>query len=192
MYRVQYPPDHLLALADQLSDLSTLERFYLFSDTWAAVLAGKSELADFLSLAEAIRDQRDPDVWGQVTGPLALMSRAVPDDLLDDLAAYARALVGPVFEQLGWEEQPDDNERIRSAARSQLLSSLGTVGADPAIRSRCAELHRAFLEDGVGARPGARSGDSDDGCRLFGPRKSTTRSSSASGMPGPPKRRSAT
>jgi puromycin-sensitive aminopeptidase len=148
VFRVQYPAEHLHELATQLAELSTLERFYLFSDTWAAVLAGKSELADFLSLAEALKDELDPDVWGQVTGPLAFMGRAVPEDLVDDLAAYTRALVGPVFDRLGWENRPDDNDRIR-LLRAQLLAVLGTVGADPAVRSRCAELHRAFFEEGT-------------------------------------------
>src|SRR6202040_3708501 len=50
--------------------------------------------------------------------------------------------------QLGWEHQPDDNQRIRSL-RALLLASLGTVGADTAVRAKCAELHRAFLEKGT-------------------------------------------
>ena len=85
VYRVQYPPEHLVRLASRSDELSTLERFYLLSDTWAAVLADRSALADFLALAEALAaepaTERDPDVWGQVTGPISLMAKAVPDDL---------------------------------------------------------------------------------------------------------------
>jgi puromycin-sensitive aminopeptidase len=152
VYRVQYSPEHLLQLSEQLGELSTLERFYLFSDAWAAVLADKTDLAHFLSLAESLKTERDPDVWGQVTGPLAFMSRAVRDEQVEDLAAYARALVGPVFEDLGWESRPDDSERVRSL-RAQLLACLGTVGADPAVKSKCTELHKAFFEQGTELDP---------------------------------------
>ncbi len=156
VYRVQYPVEHLLRLASRSDELSTLERFYLLSDTWAAVLADRSALADFLSLAETIvagpAGERDPDVWGQVTGPISLMYRTVPDDALPDLGSYTRALVGPVFEQLGWEHDPSDTERTRSL-RSQLIATLGTVGADPTVRATCSELHQEFIAEGVPLDP---------------------------------------
>ena len=153
VYRVQYAPDHLLALADQLSDLSTLERFYLFSDTWAAVLAGKSELADFLSLAEAIREPTRPRRLG--SGDRAARTHEPrrarrparrPRSVCKSAhwSCFRAARMGGTARR----QRADP-----SAPRAQLLSSLGTVGADPAIRSRCAELHRAFLEDGVELDP---------------------------------------
>jgi aminopeptidase N len=148
-FRVQYPRRHLFALADRISDLTTLERFNLVSDQWAAVLSGNGDLEDFLALAAAIRAERDPDVWGQVTSPLSFMDRAVPESILGSLSAYARALVGPVVESLGWESSPADSERVR-ALRSQLIATLGTVGADPGVRERCAQAHREFSE---GRRP---------------------------------------
>ncbi len=156
VYRVQYPAAHLLALASRSADLITLERFYLLSDTWAAVLADRSGLEVFLTLAETLAvgppSERDPDVWGQMTGPLSFMYRAVPDNALAELQAYARALVGPVFEQLGWAHDASDTERVRSL-RSQLLAALGTVGADPTVRARCLQLHRDFVVDGVPLDP---------------------------------------
>ena len=76
----------------------------LLYTSWAAVLADRTPLREFLALAETLvvepADERDPDVWGQITGALSLMYRAVPDSAIPDLRAYTRALVGPVFEQL--------------------------------------------------------------------------------------------
>jgi aminopeptidase N len=152
VFRVQYPSEHLITLASRSGDLGALERFYLLSDTWAAVLADRGEMRDFLLLAETLASEpspeRDPDVWGQITGPISLMYRAVPDDLLPDLRAYTRALVGPVFEQLGWKHDPSDTERVR-ALRSHLLATLGTTGADPSVRANCLQLHRDFIEGGI-------------------------------------------
>ena len=156
VYRVQYPSEHLITLASRSGDLGTLERFYLLSDAWAAVLADRGEMAEYLLLAETLAaepaPERDPDVWGQITGPISLMYRAVPDDLLPDLRTYTRALVGPVFDNLGWEHRPSDTERVRSL-RSQMLAVLGTTGADPSVRATCLQLHRNFIEDGVPLDP---------------------------------------
>jgi puromycin-sensitive aminopeptidase len=151
-YRVQYPTSHLFALASRLGELSTLERFNLVSDQWAAVVSGDGDLSDFLLLAEALSEERDPDVWGQVTGALAFMERAVTDEVNEKLAAYARALIGPVFAELGWQSRPGESERFRSL-RARLLACLGTIGADAAVRARCSELHAAFLEKGVDLDP---------------------------------------
>ncbi len=142
---MQYPRQHLFALAARLGDLTTLERFNLVADQWAAVVAGHGELADFLSLAAALESERDPDVWGQVTHTLGFMDRALPEGVLPQLAEYTRALVGPVFSSLGWQAAPEDSERLR-ALRSQLVSTLGVVGADPAVRAECRRMHTEYLQ----------------------------------------------
>jgi puromycin-sensitive aminopeptidase len=156
VYRVQYSADHLLELASKSADLSTLERFYLLSDTWAAVLADRTALGAFLPLAETLvaepAGERDPDVWGQITSALSLMYRAVPDGAVAQLRAYTRALLGPVFEQLGWEHRPSDSERVKSL-RSQLLAALGTVGGDPSVQTKCLQLHDDFVTHGVALDP---------------------------------------
>ena len=152
VYRVQYPPAHLSDLAGQLQELSTLERFYMLSDTWASVIADRVELGDFLSLLSAMKSELDPDVWGQATAPLALMDKAVPDSVRPSVAAYTRALAGPVFERLGWNHAAGDSERVRQL-RTILLGALGTTGADPGIRRRCMELFAALVSDGTPLDP---------------------------------------
>jgi puromycin-sensitive aminopeptidase len=135
----------LSELSSHLGDLSRIERFYLLSDGWAGVLSGRSELADFLAIAGGLPGETDPDVWGQATGALALMDKAIPDDLRPALASYARALVGPAFNYVGWERRNEDTERLRSL-RAILLASLGTVGADDEVRTECARKHDAYLD----------------------------------------------
>jgi puromycin-sensitive aminopeptidase len=144
-FRVAYPQKHLFALAEHFGELERLERFNLVSDQWAAVVAGKGDLADFLSLAATLREERDPDVWGQVTGALSFLDRALPEGIRGELEKFTVALIGPVADALGWTAVPEDSERAR-ALRSQLIGTLGTVGADEAVRAECAERHIAFLE----------------------------------------------
>ncbi len=151
-YRVRYAPDHLRRLASRLAELEPLERCNLLSDTWAGVLAGLSSLDDLLVLAEALGDEADPDVWGQATGALRFCERVVPDQARPALAAYTRALVGPLVERLGWERRTDDDERAVTL-RSLAITVAGTVGEDEAVRERCAALHAAALAGGAPLDP---------------------------------------
>ncbi len=143
-YRVRYTPGHLRQLAGRMAELEPLERCNLLSDTWAGVLAGIADLDDMLVLAEAIGDETDPDVWSQVTGALRFLDHVVTDDARHELATYTRTLVGPLVDRLGWQRRAGDDERAVTL-RSLAITIAGTVGADPAVRERCAALHTAAL-----------------------------------------------
>jgi puromycin-sensitive aminopeptidase len=145
-YRVAYGDREVAALAARLDELEPLERFNLLGDTWAAVVAGRSPLDAYLSLAEALDDD-DPDVWAQVTGPIALLDRVVDDESRRALAAYARAVLGPVLARLGWEPVSGESERTPTL-RSQLIAALGTVGEDDTVLARARSLFAASLRTG--------------------------------------------
>ncbi|MGH9028071.1 MAG: M1 family metallopeptidase, partial [Acidimicrobiales bacterium] len=133
-YRVRYPAEQLIELAGSFGAMDALERANLLGDTWAAVVAGQSELGDLLLLADSLTEELDPDVWLQVISALSLTDHAVDDRTRPLVAAYVRALVGPAFEQLGWEAADGEAEQIPEL-RAQLLAALGTVGRDPGLRS---------------------------------------------------------
>ncbi len=151
-YRVRYRPGHLRRLASSLSQLDALERFNLLGDTWAAVVAGRSDLDDLLVLAEALGDERDPDVWGQATGALAFLDHALDEDDIPLLAAYTRALIGPVFAALGWAPTAGEGDRV-ATLRAQLLTTLANVGRDEAVRSEAARRHDESLRGGAPLLP---------------------------------------
>ncbi|HYA67867.1 MAG TPA: M1 family aminopeptidase, partial [Acidimicrobiales bacterium] len=149
-YRVAYSDAALRQLAANLDALSALECFNLCGDTWASVMAGRAGLEAFLSLAEALEGD-DPDVWAQVTGPLALLDLVLGDDTRHDLASYARLLLGRVLNRLGWEPRPDEADRTPKL-RAQVINALGTIGDAPDVRQRCHELFAASHE-GTSALP---------------------------------------
>ncbi|MGH9017747.1 MAG: M1 family metallopeptidase [Acidimicrobiales bacterium] len=144
-YRVHYAGDSLARLAARLPDLDALERFTVLGDTWAAVMAGRAKLDDFLLLAEALGDETDPDVWGHVSGALRFLDHTVDDATRPLVAAYTCALMAEPFGRLGWSPVPGEQERT-ATLRAQLLGMLGTVGADEAVRTSCAELHRDAVD----------------------------------------------
>ena len=144
--------DDLRHLASSLQHLDALERFNLLGDTWAAVVAGRSELDDLLVLTEALTAERDPDVWGQATGALGFLDHALDEDHVSLLADYTRALVGPVFAELGWAPAAGEGERV-ATLRAQLLATLGTVGRDTAVRAEAARRHDQALTGGAALLP---------------------------------------
>jgi len=151
-YRVHYDERSLPALVRAFARLDTLEQVNLISDAWAALVAGRSALGEFLVLAEAVPGAGDPDVWAPVIGALGFLDHVVEDATRPTLAAYTRALVGPAFSALGWERRPDDGERV-ATLRGTLLATLGTVGADDEVRRTCLARHAAFLSGGATLDP---------------------------------------
>ena len=146
-FRVRYATDHFRRVVARIEDLEALERFMLVADTWASVLAGRTELADFLGVAEALGPESDPDVWSQVSGALRFLDHTVSDADRPLVAAYTRFLLGPAFARLGWERGPGDTERTPTL-RAQLLGMLGTVGQDDEVRAEAAARHAAALDGG--------------------------------------------
>jgi len=155
-YRVRYQPEHLARLAGRMGDLEPLERRNLLGDTWASVVAGRTSLADFLALAESLVEEEDPDVWAPVAGALSFLDRVVDDSARLELAAYDRALLGPLFERLGWDARGGEHERT-ATLRSQVLASLGIVGKDPDICAESARRHAAHVSGGTAMDPNLAS-----------------------------------
>ncbi|HUC36697.1 MAG TPA: M1 family aminopeptidase [Acidimicrobiales bacterium] len=143
-YRVSYPAAHLRRLAAVMGSLEPLERRNLLGDTWASVVALRSAPGEFLLLAEALGPEDHPDVWAPVTSALSFLDHAVDDAVRPQLAAYTRALLGPLLARLGWEAEEHEEER-RATLRSAVLGTLGTVGEDTEVRARCSILEADYL-----------------------------------------------
>jgi puromycin-sensitive aminopeptidase len=140
VYRVAYTAGELEWLAGKLSELDSLERFTVVADAHAMMLAGRGEVASFLRLARSLGDEVDPSIWTVVVGALGLMDRVVDEADRPALQATVRDVLGGKAAELGWERRPGEAERTRSL-RGLLLDTLGTIGADPAVR---AEAVRRF------------------------------------------------
>jgi puromycin-sensitive aminopeptidase len=146
-YRVRYEAALLRNLTAVLgSELAPLNRLSLVGDSWAAVLAGASPLADFTELAQRFEDENDPDVWAGLLGPLSLLDRIISDVDRPVLQAFVRRVAGPAFARLGWDVSEGEEERT-GTLRSRLLLALGTLGADHQIQAEAAARHAAYLKD---------------------------------------------
>ncbi len=144
-------PAHRTALAEQLPELTPLERANLVADTWATTLAGLSTLEEFLVLASRLGDEPEPAAWSPVGSALLLTRRIARTDQEDALHEAVAALVGPTQRRLGWDAVPGENDRTPTL-RALAINLLGTIGADAEVR---AEAARRFDDSPIGGGSGA-------------------------------------
>ncbi len=150
IFRVGYETAHRTALAEQLPELSPLERANLVADTWATTLAGLSTLEEFLVLASRLGEESEPAAWSPVGAALGLTKRIALAEQEDALHQAVRALVGPTHRRLGFEATPGESDRTPTL-RALAINLLGTVGADPEVR---AEAARRFDASPLGGGSG--------------------------------------
>ncbi len=141
-YRVTYRSETMETLSRSLGKLSTLERFNLVSDTWAAALSGHGTVVDFIRLVHSLGEfgERDPSIWRIVLGAFGLFDRIIPEADRHTLAEAVRRMARPVLADLGWDPASGEGERI-PALRAEIISVLGTIGEDRDVR---AEARRRF------------------------------------------------
>ena len=174
-YRVDYDDALRSRLgATALASLSTLERYNLVDDAWAATVAGRLAASELLVLLEAFGNERNHAVWQAILTALRGLNR-----LLDDGAAHdafqqrVRTLAGPASEELG---EPHDGEPdLTGKLRGLLTVALGVLGGDIGVQARCRELFDASTTDPTSVDPEltaaatsvvAATGDADTYARM--------------------------
>ncbi len=145
-YRTHYAPELLAALTRNLGELKPIERFGLVNDTWAATLAGLTPLAEFIGMIRLFTGETDINVWRAINGALGYLEMIASEGDRPALAALVRAIVGPAAARLGWVAKPGETELDRQL-RGVLLGVLGTLGDDPAVQRRAAELYARFEDN---------------------------------------------
>jgi puromycin-sensitive aminopeptidase len=173
VYRTRYGATELAAIAARLGDLDSLERATLIFDGWAATLAGLQPLESFLTLVEGLGTAIEPAPWTVISGALTTTSIVIDDQDRDTLAAAVRSLFTPLLDTLGWEPVAGEDEQAPTL-RALAITSLGTIGADEAVRTEALARFDAGhvtgdLAGAIVAIVGAvsRPGDYDEVVRRF-------------------------
>jgi puromycin-sensitive aminopeptidase len=149
-YRVRYAPELVeRLLAGGLDGLAAIERFNLVNDSWAATLAGLMPLTTYLDLTARFRGERDKNVWTVLVGSWQVLNRIIADADRGRMEALVRDRIGPAAADLGWSVRPGESELTRQL-RGDLLRASGTLGNDPPIQARAAEVYAASLRDPTG------------------------------------------
>ncbi len=146
-FRVGYD-DNLRARldADALGALTTLERYNLVDDAWAATVAGELEPIELLGFLDGFADERDHAVWQAIVIALRGLGR-----LLDDgpgreaFQRRVRSLAGPALDALG---EPDaDEPDLTAKLRGLLVGAVAVLGDDAEVQARVREWYEAASAD---------------------------------------------
>jgi puromycin-sensitive aminopeptidase len=100
-----------------------------------------------LELAGGFGSESDHTVWATLAGAL----RAIDHHILDDASRphfrpWAGALLGSALDRLGWQPQPDDDERARQT-RGLVITLAGALADDDEVIARSREVHDSYLRD---------------------------------------------
>ena len=133
-------------------ELSTVERYSLVDDTWAAVVAGSTDAGAFCDLVANFSDEPDVAVWRTITAGLGWCDRLLEGEPRERFRAFVRQLVGPRLAELGWQAEPGEDDLV-GELRGLLIRTMAVMGDDRATQERAAEVLDGHLRDGEAVDP---------------------------------------
>jgi puromycin-sensitive aminopeptidase len=152
-YRVAYADELRGRIdADVLRTLSTLERYNLVDDAWAATVAGEMSAADLLRFLHGYVDEREHAVWQAITIALRGLGRLIDDGpALDDFRATVREIAAPALAALG--DPVEGESDLDRKLRGLLVGTVGVLGDDADVQARCRAWFDAASVDASGIDP---------------------------------------
>jgi aminopeptidase N len=145
-YRVQYDDKSWDLLLDSLSNISVDDRVNLLSDEWALVQANRVPLSRYLRLVEAMPSATELAERDQIINAFDFTDHLLvgqPDR--EKFQRYARSVLRPSFDALGWEPKSDEPIK-QSNLRASLIAALGDLN-DPGVIGGCRDRFQKYLED---------------------------------------------
>ena len=126
-YRVEYDDASWKLLLAQTDRLSEADRVNLLTDAWALVEANRKPLSHYLTLVNQLLKDDQLAVYDQVIDTFTFINRLLAGDpMRPRFQQFARALLRPAFDRVGWE--PKAGEPFpRSLLRGSLIRGLGLL-----------------------------------------------------------------
>jgi aminopeptidase N len=155
-YRVEYDQPSWKLLLGGLKNLSVEDRVNLLSDTWALVQANGAPISLFFELVEKLPASTELAEREQIIHVLVCINRLLSDGSEQEkFQRYARSLLRPTFDVVGWEPKPDEPVAATTNLRASLITTLGNLN-DPKIVANCRERFKAFLANPESLPPDLR------------------------------------
>jgi aminopeptidase N len=133
-FRTQYSATGLSRIIASYAALSSDDQLGVLNDGSALALAGQAPMQALLDLTAKFPIDADPVVSSALVSWLKQLDH-VYDGLATQSAfrAYARRVVNPIFERVGWQSKPGEADNV-ALLRSDLIIALGEFD-DPMVLS---------------------------------------------------------
>ena len=154
-YRVEYDEPSWKLLLEALTKLVNLLGVNLLSDAWALVQADRAPVSLYFGLVEKLPASTDLAEREQIINVLDFVNRLlVGDPEREKFQRYARSLLRPTFETLGWEPKKGEPPTAGNL-RASLINALGDLN-DPEIIAGCRERFEKYLANPASLVPDLR------------------------------------
>jgi len=155
-YRVEYDQPSWKLLLGALKNLNVEDRVNLLSDTWALVQANRAPISLFFELVEKLPVSTELAEREQIIHVLDFINRLLSDSSEQEkFQRYARSLLRPTFDAVGWETKPGEQVAAATNLRASLITTLGNLD-DPEVVANCRERFKAFLANPDSLAPDLR------------------------------------
>ena len=151
-YRSRYDGASFATIASHFGALPDGDRIALLDDQWALAESGNDTLANYLTLASAMGSSVDAREWEQILealGAIEYDERGTSG--YDAYVHFARSIIKPVADRLGWDAKPDETPNVQTLRRT-LLSDLGAWGDQQVIDEARRRFDR-FIKDHASLGP---------------------------------------
>src|SRR6266446_489253 len=154
-YRVEYDEPLWKLLLGALPKLSVADRVNLLGDAWAFVQANRAPLSTYFDLIEKLPAGVELAEREQIINTFDYISRLlVGNPTREKFRSYARSILRPTFDQLGWEPKKDETPRA-ALLRASLIDALGDLD-DQGIVAGCRERFQKYIVDPASVAPDLR------------------------------------
>jgi aminopeptidase N len=155
-YRVQYDDASWKLLLVELPKLSGPDRVNLLSDAWALVQANRAPLSLYLGLVEKLPTKTELAEREQIIHVFDFTNRLlVAEPKREEFQKYARSILRPSFDEVGWEPKSGEPAKIASL-RASLIKALGDLN-DKEIVAGCRERFQKYLANPKSLAPDLRA-----------------------------------
>jgi len=154
-YRVEYDEPSWNLLLQALPNLNVEDRVNLLSDAWALVQANRAPVSLYFGLVEKLPASTELAEREQLINVLDSINRLFAGSPeREKFQGYARSLLQPTFETLGWAPRAGEPPAAGNL-RASLITALGDLD-DPKIIAGCRERFAKYLTSPQSLAPDLR------------------------------------
>ena len=155
-YRVQYDDASWKLLLTELPKLSSADRVNLLTDAWALAQANRAPLSLYLGLIEKLPGKTELAEREQIMLVFDFINRLLAGQpQRDQFQKYARSILRPSFDEVGWEPKSGEPTKI-ILLRGSLINALGSLD-DKEIVTGARERFQKYLTDPKSLSPDLRA-----------------------------------
>ena len=147
-FRVNYSTEDWQRLVPAIEslELHATDRLGVQNDAYALSRAGLLPVTQFLSLAQAYKNEGDASVWSDLASNLRDIEQLISDEAIHPAyQGFAREIFGPAARKIGWEPKSGEGH-LDALLRSTVLSQAGSYH-DPGVTAQASERFQKYLQD---------------------------------------------